>query len=529
MLVKKIEHFIIVDLSLGLKIFQVVAGDVIKVNAAKIVALPAGANNTLILDCLRDFIKDNRIPHPKVILIPSLRTLFIKRIVLPDLPESELVQAAVFKLKPDCPFDTAKAVFGYSLINKRIDSDGAKLVDIICALALEDEVRSQVLLLKQAGVEVVRVGISAFGYSSLIEGKFIPGKDTTIGILHFYEHSSYFGIYKQGVLCFYRELPVSVDKLKEALATELYSENKGKVQLTAEEIEKVLFVGGIPLNNQAYTDKLGANQVLALLRPWLELLSQEIKRTCDYYANQFDGIKIEKMLVGGLGLAIPNLDKFLKMELSLDVVLVDVNENIKVSIGLQPETLIKEYDSLGMVLDYNRSSDILPDEFRTQKNELLQMTYLFWVTFIALLLLLFSFAFIKVSTRVYRNRLDNTNFQLNVLLEIKQMKDRLDALNNFFAKTRDSQPQFGMMLKKISNIPAKDLFFSDLSLNAGSMSGDIAGFVKKADLNPDTVLTSFLRDLADSGMFKDINIINVAKSSKAGEDVLTFDIGFKLQ
>lgn len=524
----KPASMLIIDLSSGIKMIDVDLRDVIRINALKTVNLPAENIEKNIQETILNFIKVNNITHKNVVLRPVLKTLVIKRLQLPVVPAAELSQAIKWQVKDEVKFDIAEAVLDYQVIRKSAKADGTEVLDIICAAAQEDEVRKQVLMLKQAGLSCLCVDFLAFGYTKIIE-KFIDKKaDETIGILHLDDDICYIGFYKNNKLDFYRELPVSINKIRQALSSELVTQDKEIVRLSAEEIEDILFKSGIPLGGSKYKDKLSSGQILALLRPSLELLAQGIKRSFAYYDSQLNQGQVKRMFVNSKAAGIVNFEDVLKSEFSLDTMKLPFIEKFEFLNKIDKKNIVENYAALGMAIDFENNINLLPHEFKSEKIETLERLSLRWVAFIACILLAVSFVFSKASTIGYQKRLDNAVLHLNVLSQVKETKEELDKFNLFIKDIRNLDAPAGDILKKFSNIVPALLYFDTLDIDCYAKTGNITGYIKSYQKNPDTILTDFVDAMNDAYIFKDVNVSTVEKTSIDKEIVTKFQITFSL-
>lgn len=526
---KKIDAVIVVDIGSNLKLINVELRPEVKISALKVIKLANDKKEEIILNALRNFIQENNIQHKNAILRPLLKSVFIKRLQLPAMPYAELPEAIKWQLKKEeVAFDLTEAVFDFFILKETLRPDGAKALDVVCVIAQEKEIKPQVLLLKQAGLNCLVVVPLAFGYANIV-ARYIPHeKDEPIGILHIEDDASFITIHKEKKIEFFRELPISINKLREALAGTLVTD-RGKVSLTKDDINSILFEHGIPLSGSSlYKDKLAEKEALAMLRPTLERLTQEIKRSLLYYESQFQGEKIKKILVGGLAAGIPNLDRFLTQDLSLDIQKISLADKVKVASNIDVKALSEYSATLGLALDYGAGTNLLPHEFRTEKIERFQKVSLRWVAFLAILLLAVSYIFAKAGVSAYQKRLDNALLHLNVLSEIKQIKTDTDEFNKFISEISSQDLPITVMLKKLSSIAGKELFLDNFSLNYDTKAVIIAGFIKSFNRDCDIILTKFVHNMEGSAYFIDANIVSVEKASTAGVETLKFNLTFKL-
>ncbi len=501
-----------------------------KITALNIFELSGDKREEKIKDSIRSFIKENGIQHQNCVLSPSLSFLIIKRLQLPAVPDKELLEAIKWQIKDDVPFDLSEAIIKYHLIKKETKEDGAKTFDIICVAAKEDEIKKQVVLLTQIGLRCSGVGVSIFGYAKLIEEYAKEARDEAVGILHMTEDSGYFAILHENKLNFYRQLPVSIAKLRESLTQVLISV-KGKEQLTPDEIDKFLFKTSKFANSSIYNNKIAVSQILAMLRPGLERLAQEIKRSLAYYDAQFKGPKegaLKNILIAGEAGRIFDLDKILSVELSLPVSVIFLKEEIESLPSVNSDFLSRSYAAFGLGVGLDREINLLPQEFCTGKIEKLQKISLRWAAFLVFLLMLLPYIFAKAGLDTQQKRLDNTLAYQNVLSEVKKIKQNTDALSNFAEKVRDSDFPVGSLLKEFSKAASQDIFLKGLLLNCQSKTGTIIGFVKNGDASPNVILAEFVGKMNNSRLVVGAKIDSVDKGSGDGLKVDNFKISFQL-
>lgn len=526
---KKVDSAIVVSIESDLTLLNIeFKAEIPKVKALKIVKLKAASKDQDILSAITTFIEENNIRHNKAILATSFNSLLIKRLQLPAVPPKELLEAIKWQVKDEIPFDLSKAVLDFSIIKKIVKSDGAKALDIICVLKQEEEIRRQVLLLKRLGLNCLAAIPLPFGYAKVI-AKYSQGQeDDPKGLLHLSEDNCFFAIYKNKKLEFYRELPVSISRLRESLRGVLISD-RGKLELSAPEANEVLFEVGLPMKELVYKEKISSTQIRSMLSPILERLGQEIKRSLAYYQSEFSGGEVKTISIGGGASVIPNIDKFLSKEVFLDVRSLSYNDDVKASYSIDVKLLLQNYGYLGLAVNLSGNVNLLPREFRTEKIEQVEKISLRWIGFIIFLILGLSYVFARARVTGYQKRLDNALLYLNVISEVKQTKLRIDELNSFIVRSKNSSSPVDKVLKTLSFISDRRLFITDLSLDCNSKIGAMAGFVRVKEGDPGVILTQFISKAKDSRYFDDLSISSVRKRRESRRDIAEFKITFKVR
>ncbi|MFA6349459.1 MAG: pilus assembly protein PilM [Candidatus Omnitrophota bacterium] len=525
---RKPSSIVVVDISSGLKLSGISIKDN-KVNALKEYEFPVAAQkDEFILKSLQNFLKESSGQDKEAVLIPSSGSYLIKRLQLPAVPKQELSQSIRWQIKEGVSFDNSKASLDFKIIKKITKEDGSEVFDIIVAVADNDKLISEVNIIKQAGLSCVAVIPAAAAYTGILS-KYNSGqgKAGPVAILELQDDGCFIATYRDGQLDFYRELPVSISKLKQLLLATLITES-GQAQLSGEQINKVLFEEGIPLEGSPYKDKAMAGQIVSLLRPGLERLAQEIKRSLLYYDSQYQGGQVEKIFVCGKGSRIINLDKFLAAQISLPVVMSLFMDKVNAAASIRKEQLIDSCGDISAASSYIDSLNILPTEFRSEKIETFQKVSLRWIAGIIFLMLLVSFIFASGTTAVYQKRLDNSLVHLQVISQVKNLKGRLDSFKNFISGLRDTDVEVGKVLKRFSIIAPADLFFDELNINCDAKTGALTGHITNI-VNPDAILAKLVDGMVSTAYFKDVNIASMEQTEMGAKAVSKFQVDFKLQ
>jgi hypothetical protein len=333
-------------------------------------------------------------------------------------------------------------------------------------------------------------------------------------------------IFQDNKLDFYREPPISINKLRESLKSVLTSD-RGRIEFSHAEIEEILFNVGIPGSNFVYKDRFNAAQILGMLRPVLERLTMEIKRSFIYYRSQFKAREVSEVFISGDMVRINNIESFLSKELLLKVTKLSLEDKVEVHPDIDKKDFAYIVACLGLVIDYRESINLLPYEFRREKFETTERIFIRWMAFVTFLLFFVPFILAKASVKLDERRLESLRFQLNVLSEVKDTKTKLDQLDNLVKQIKSSEYPLGNMFRKLSNIAPDGLFIVDFSIDNISHIGSMKGYVK-ADTDPSALLAKFINDMKKSMYFSEANIASVQKNKYQDAEVTEFNINFKL-
>lgn len=534
---------IIINISSQLHLINVNITPEIEVSVSKVIDLPINKREDVILDSFKRFIKDNNIKHRNIIISLSLNNFQIKRLSLPVMPEKEIIEAIKLQVKDELNFDTNQAIIDFKIINRITKEDGSKSLEIIIAAAKSEDVESNLDLFKNSDFNILAIGVLPFGYASLIERYIKADKGEPVALLHIDKESSFISVYQDNNLCFFRELPISLNIIKNALSGILVSD-KGRIELSPQEIDEILFKIGIPLEGQSYK-QINSVYILSLVRPHLERMGSEINRSFKYCESKFNINPVRRLYICGAGSRIVGLNNFISGELKLNIYSIDfsdranaVEADISGAISLIPIKFTSNFNKqefyeviwdLFLIFDYQKNINLLPKEYKNKQLKEARMISARIFTIIVFLLLFTFYVFVKVRIDNYQKRFENSAAHLNILSQVKQVNSKVESLRNLIDSIRNGNVSIVKILKILSNVTPKELFFREFILSQDSKTGTIKGFVKSIKENNEAVLNEFIKRLEKTGIFFDISISSVEKGQETGTAASNFEMNFKLK
>ena len=318
-------------------------------------------------------------------------------------------------------------------------------------------------------------------------------------------------IYKKNKLIFFRKLTFSSDKLTQALTTTLASA-EGRLTLSYEQAEEVKCTFGIPFDQSSVLqDGVQATQIISLMRPLLEKLVIELRRSFDYFSANFRETLSTTLYITGGGASLKNIDRYLNKELRVNVSKLPVPDFLKRP-KLKEERFSKERDqltnALGAALAGTKAINLLPHEVRAQRVELIEKISLRLVAVTVGLIFLFSLFVVKLQTRDYKNRLKNARAHLETISEIKLLTQKVSLRENFLKKMQQGNLPADKMLKIVSAlIPAK-VILTELFFEKGSYNLVLKGVVSAGEESGEIVLTEFMETLEGSALFTEATLVS---------------------
>src|SRR3989338_2189785 len=141
------------------------------------------------------------------------------------------------------------------------------------------------------------------------------------------------------------------------------------------------------------------------MRPILERFSKEIRRSIDYYIQEYGREDIKDVYLVGAGSRLKNLDRYLSEELNIPVKKMTLPKSIGASdINLTDEDSVAVISLIGAVLGYKEPFGLLPHEYKVEKIEFIEKVSLRMIAIFLGFALLVSFLFIKLRIDDYNER-----------------------------------------------------------------------------------------------------------------------------
>ena len=279
----------------------------------------------------------------------SGESIIVRYIQLPEMPENELKGAIRWEAEDYIPFPLDEVTID-SMILGRTEAGGAVKLDVLLVAAKKDLINDHMTILRGASLQPVIIDVDAFAFLNCFEENYKPSPDETVALLNIGAELTNINIYNAGVSRFSRDIPVAGDTVTDGIVQRLncsYSR--------AEEM-KLRHGAPMPGDNETLTmeadsgsslldtirgtveritgEDLGEESpelvVEAVIRSVLGNLTNEVRRSIQFYENQPNGKPVQRLAMGGGMSMMKNLDQYLSGELGLQVEVIDPLRSITV-------------------------------------------------------------------------------------------------------------------------------------------------------------------------------------------------------
>lgn len=254
----------------------------------------------------------------KVSLTVSGSGVHIKRITIPSMPKAELKNAVRWEIKGHLPFPIESAQIDFQVLSEFLD-DGIKKLDLIVVACPHHLIDQTLSIAEAAGLQPTHLDVGPLAHWNALLTWGQLEKEQDVALVDLGAEKTGIFLFHQGVLQFGREVTPAGADITRAIMEGI--ESQEEPHLLYDRAESIKREVGIP----AEADHEGAayegillSKISFWVRPILEKLAAEIRRSLDYYyQNQVNVERMDRLFLTGGGANLKNISAYLTHELRL--------------------------------------------------------------------------------------------------------------------------------------------------------------------------------------------------------------------
>ncbi|MDD2273466.1 MAG: type IV pilus assembly protein PilM [Desulfuromonadaceae bacterium] len=229
----------------------------------------------------------------------SGNSVIIRKIVLPAMPQEELEDQISWEAEQYIPFDINDVNMDFQILSPDIN-DPSKM-NVLLVASKKDIINDYVAVFSEAGLQLSVVDVDSFAVQNAFEANHEYGSDDIIALVNIGASVMNINVIKDGITLFTRDVQMGGN---------LYSE----------EIQKQIGLS----SDDAETAKLLVTEaadepLLNVIVKVNETISQEIRRSLDFYNSTANDERISSVFVSGGCSKVYNLINTIADKLSLPV------------------------------------------------------------------------------------------------------------------------------------------------------------------------------------------------------------------
>ena len=296
-----------------------------------------------ISELIESIIDENNIKTRRVATAIPGREAVTRVIPVPvELNDQELQEYMNQEAGLYLPFPREEADVDYQKLGTIVDpNDDLEKVQVALVATRKEVTDSYIEVFTQAGLAIDVLEVSNFALIRTVKDilqQHGPQEATVIADLEF--DSTELAIVVDGVPQFNRTIPIGTyqmqSSLNEAMNLPPTRDTTELLGMTVPALDTM----GVTANEQ----NPGTNALLKVLAE----LGDELRRSIDFYLNQFEDLEVAQLLLTGSGAAIGQIDDFFMQRLSLPASKVDPIETL--ALEIEQEIPLEQRSSLGVVL-----------------------------------------------------------------------------------------------------------------------------------------------------------------------------------
>lgn len=292
-------------------------------------------------------------------------SIIVRYLQLPEMPEDELRRALQWEAEEYIPFRLSEVNLDSQILSRFQDGDHTKM-DVLLVSAKKDLVESHLSLIRAAGLEPRIVDVDSFAFLNCFEINHTPAKNECIALVNIGGEITSMNIYCEAASRFSRDIPIGGDSMTIAI--------KSRMNCSFKEAERLkLSQGAAPVSKGYETPEpdrtpsgslmsnilgtveemtgLGRNDnspeavVGKSIQNVLGSLFSEVRRSIEFFENQYRGVNVTRIVLGGGTALLRNLPENFEQELRLPVEIIDPFRRVRLAV----------HSDLGQQIQANRS------------------------------------------------------------------------------------------------------------------------------------------------------------------------------
>lgn len=455
---------------------------------------------------LKELFKGKPAKRLKVIVSLNDASTGMKILELPAMPPKEIKEAISFEIRRKFQISKENLILDWEEIETP-DSKKEKKMRMEVAFSSRKTIEEALSLLKKVGIKPRSIVPVPRALQQLV--KELPVASASVqGVLDIGDKQSELLIFKGKQLVFSRKIQLGGGNFTQSMLG-VFASERGRIELGWVEAEQLKRKAGIPATEKTemIDEKISSVHLHSMLRTPLEQLSNEIERCMQYYQQESNGEKVERLVLYGRGASLKGLTGVLSESLDLEVALGNPLTGIK----LDAQTMIPEEGfspyaaALGAALTQGRGLNLLPPEIKEESKRAIQRATLQSFVAAAVLVLVFVYTGLKIHAANLDKRISTAQLELSSLqLNIGEMEKQKSV-----SVQANEEPAWEEIFKELSNVVPQGMVLTQLSLDNTNKRFNIQGVIKvKAR---EEMLSGLIREM-EVGIFRNVKLIQTREN-----------------
>lgn len=248
----------------------------------------------------------------------------LRYLKIPKVTQKQLANAVYWSHKKIAPYKEGEAIFDFEILGEIVD-DGTPKYAAVSFTAPEKEIQFHKNLFSKSGFPLEGISIVPFAFQNLLRTGWIDPPVKTISGLYIGRDWSRIDIFSGGNLVLSRGIKAGIKTMNEAMRgmiVDTENDDEGSIDITPEMLASIegesrnrkpgpakfdsekaqkIFFGLLydvsPKADGSTTLQPEEEEIFRLILPALKRLVQQVERTFDHYAANFDNDRVEQLYI----------------------------------------------------------------------------------------------------------------------------------------------------------------------------------------------------------------------------------------
>ncbi len=505
-------------------------------------------------EILRTLVSEVGLKTKKVNLTVSGSGVNIQRISLPFMPKAELKEAVRWGIKEHLPFPVETAQIDLHILGEVIE-DKVKKLDLMVVACQNHLIDQTLAIAKNAGLHPAHLNVGPFAlWNAFLAWGQVKEKEE-VALIDLGADKTGIHFFKGENLQFYREVtPAGADITRSIIEGMGSGEETHLLYERAEKIKEMLGIaseGSQDDLRQAQDESINVQKIIFYMRPILERMAAEIGRSLDYYRQEFNVDRIDRVLLTGGGAHLKNFSSYLENELRLPVVHFNPLKGMlfdakKIDVQILDRIGSQFIIAAGVALPQPKRIELLP----AKEPIITKARILKSIPVLAPLIALLTFLLITWNTSgqmasIKRERDAKVAKVANIetlqakLTLLKEKEKKVKQELSLFPSSLLISVPYGEILREISHIIPDNVTLTLLSVQAkgtkanpakgepqpdGDWELHITGIAFGSDIHCLTALAQIIEGLEKSTLFKNAKLLSADENKLYNRSAAEFEI-----
>jgi len=432
--------------------------------------------------------------------------ILFRQLALPEMPPEDLKKAFLWEMKEKFAFDDRESQFAYDRVAESELAEGRETFYSVF-YADRSLVDHRVRFVQSLGFDVAAVVPAPVALAHLAAAE-IPGsgRDTLVFDVGYLSARVFVTHGTKNMLA--RTVLLGGQQLTELL-TAPFVRDGHRVQLPPAEAEALKVREGAEDPQAAH---------IGLLRPYLEKIVAEIKRSVDYYETQKYSRPIGTVLFTGGGSNLKGLKAFMSQFLGLEIASFDPSRYAAPALAAGLRKSFEEgfgtfAAALGAVTAASGTVNLLPTELQNPRKTETRRISLRMATFAvaSVFLVLDAWAFARY--RAVRSELAAVESEWKEIARVHALLGDIEAQQGFIRAALKGDLSHPALLKELTRLTPAAVLLDEIEFSREAQILRVRGAVTGAGKNDVKVIAQFIGSLLGSPFFKDATLVSSDQDS----------------